>query len=209
MSLEVLRLDEITDKTNQITISYNKISERFILKYGKESLLILALASRHYTIRRKLVFNLKYLYDKLNIPLNSKNRKDNVINSINKMFDTDLDSKTNIGELINVDYQAKTKQFLLLKDEEVDKLLSFDGRVDKYNLFNTYVVIKRYVNKDTGLSFPPISKIMEITNVGSNNTIIKYINILIDLKMIECSRSSDYIVTNDGVKRPNNEYKIL
>lgn len=194
-------------KSDQITIGYEKITSEFILEHGKESLLILTLLSRHYSIRGQLVFNLKYIYDKIGVPLNKKDRKDRIVDCINSIFDTKVN--TNINEITTIPYIIEPGQYLILTDEEVDVILNYDKRVDKFNLFNTYIAIKRYLNYKTKTSYPPITMIMDLINVKSNNAIASYIEILEELKMIECTRSDKYIVCGSEIKRPNNEYRII
>jgi len=194
-------------KKNQITISYEKITSEYISEFGKESLLILSLLSRRYTIRCELTFSLHYLYNQLNIDGRNKVKKDDVIKCIEGMFCIKLEK--NINNLIDIPYQSPKQQYLILTDEEVDCILNYGGRADIYGLFNTYVSIKRYVNKDTKTSYPAIIQLMDILNISSNNTIIKYIKILEDLNMIKCNRSDQYILVNGKLKKPNNEYEIL
>ena len=196
------------DNINQITIGYEKITQKYISEYGQESLLVLALLSRHYTIRHEIVFNFKYLFDNLSIKPNRKEQKNKIIQCVGNMFNTDIDFNININQIIALPYEISKDQYLIITDEEVDKILSYDKRVDKFSLFNTYVTIKRYVNYYTGTAYPSIKTIMDITNTISNNTILKYIKILEELKLIDCERS-DFIVNDDGVRKANNTYTIL
>ena len=170
--------------------------------------MILTLLSRHYSIRKEFVFNIRYLYNKLSIPLNKKDRKDRVLKCVNKLFGTDFDSTTNINDILTVPYEIDRNQYLVITDNEVDVILNYKNRVDKFSLFNTYIAIKRYVNYSKGISYPSIKTLMFITNVISNNTIMNYIRILEDLNLIICTRKDEYIINNNGVKRPNNEYQI-
>ena len=196
------------DNINQITIGYEKITQKYISEYGQESLLVLALLSRHYTIRHEIVFNFKYLFDNLSIKPNRKEQKNKIIQCVGNMFNTDIDFNININQIIALPYEISKDQYLIITDEEVDKILSYDKRVDKFSLFNTYVTIKRYVNYYTGTAYPSIKTIMDITNTISNNTILKYIKILEELKLIDCERSN-FIVNDDGVRKANNTYTIL
>lgn len=196
------------DNINQITIGYEKITQEYISEYGQESLLILALLSRFYTIRHEVVFNFKYLFNSLKIPLNKKERKDKIIQCVCDMFNTNINLDVDINQIITLPYEISKDQYLIIIDEEVDTILSYDKRVDKFSLFNTYVTIKRYVNYYTGTAYPSIRTIMDITNIISNNTILKYIKILEELKLINCERS-DFIVSDDGVRKANNTYTIL
>lgn len=195
-------------KDNQVTIGYDKISGEYIYENGQESLLILALLSRHFTIRNEVVFNLKYLFGMLSIPVNKQDRKNRVIQSINNIFEANIDLNTNINQIITLPYILSPNQYLIVKDSEVDTILSYNRRVDKYSLFNTYVAIKRHVNYYTGTAYPSIRTLMDITNVVSNNTTMKYIELLEHLRLIKCERGG-YIVTDESIRRPNNTYTIL
>lgn len=124
------------------------------------------------------------------------------------MFNTNINLDVDINQIITLPYEISKDQYLIIIDEEVDTILSYDKRVDKFSLFNTYVTIKRYVNYYTGTAYPSIRTIMDITNIISNNTILKYIKILEELKLIDCERS-DFIVNDDGVRKANNTYTIL
>ena len=192
----------LSENINEIiTLSYNQITGEYVFENGQESLLILALLLRNYSVRRKVNFNFKYLFDMLQIQSNRKSQKNKIIQCVGRMFSMQFDSDININEIFSLPYETVT-------DSEVDKILKCDKNLDKFNLFNTYVTIKRYVNKNTGTAYPAISQIMFNTNVASNNTTRKYIEILEELEMIICTRKDEYIVTNDGIRRPNNEYKI-
>lgn len=171
-------------------------------------MLILAVLSRSYTIRKEVVFSLKYLFDTLGIPLNKKDRKDNIIKSINKMLGYGINYDTEIYKQLFIPYETPKSQYLIITDREVNTILNYNKRIDKYSLFNTYVTIKRYVNHETNTAFPSIRTIMDITNVVSNNTILKYIEILEELKMLKCERSG-FIITDDGIRKANNTYTIL
>lgn len=144
----------------------------------------------------------------LNIPLNKKERRNNVIDCINKMLNCNIDYKMEIYQQLFIKYETPKGQYLIITDREVNTILGYNKRIDKYSLFNTYATIKRYINHETKTAFPSIKTIMDITNVVSNNTILKYIEILEELRLITCDRS-DFIVTSEGVKKANNTYRII
>ena len=50
---------------------------------------------------------------------------------------------------------------------------------------------------------------MSICNISSNNSILKYINILIELDLINCKRGIYYTNAYGEVKKSNNIYTIL
>lgn len=200
----------LSENTNEtITLSYNQITGEYVFENGQESLLILALLLRNYSVRRKVNFNFKYLFDMLQIQSNRKSQKNKIIQCVGRIFNMQFDSDINVNQIFSLPYETVKSQFLIVTDTEVDKILKCDKNLNKFNLFNTYVTIKRYVNKNTGTAYPAISQIMFNTNVASNNTIRKYIKVLEELEMIICTRKDEYIVTNDGIRRPNNEYEII
>lgn len=145
----------------------------------------------------------------LKIPLNKKERRDNVVRCINKMLDCNIEYDTEVYRQLFIPYDTPKSQYLIITDSEVDVILGYNKRIDRYSLFNTYAVIKRYVNHKTNTAFPSIRTIMDITNVVSNNTTLKYIKILEDLDMISCIRGDKYIIKDGEIKKPNNEYIIL
>lgn len=196
-------------RENQITISYDKITQEYITMYGQESLLVLAILSRSYTIRKEVVFSLKYLFDMLKVPLNKRDRRNSIIKCINRMLNCNIGYDTEVYKQLFIPYETPKSQYLIITDSEVDTILGYNKRIDKYSLFNTYVTIKRYVNHKTNTAFPSIGTIMDITNVVSNRTILRYIKILEELNMISCVRSDEYIIKDNEIRRPNNEYSIL
>lgn len=197
----------IEDKiANRITLSYDKITNEFISIHGKESLLLLSLMSRNLTIRSELLIRLDEIFD--NLKVNKVNGKNDIAKCVSNMFNINAD-KLPTNKTIKLPYKTATSQYLMLYDEEVDYILTNKSRIDKYNLFNTYVAIKRYVNYKTNRSYPSIQQLMHITNVSSNNTIANYINILEDMELIRCYRDDKYIINSSGISRPNNSYEIV
>lgn len=170
--------------------------------------MILAILSRVYSIRKEFVFSLRYLFGLLNIPLNKTDRRNKVVNSINSMLNTSLTSETNINDFIFIPYTVSPSQYLIITDLEVDTILKYDRPIDKYSLFNTYATIKRYVNHNTKTSFPSISRIMTITNIVSNNTVMRYVDILEELELIKCTKGG-YVIKEGKVRRSNNTYEIV
>lgn len=197
------------EKLDRITLSYDLINGEYLSEHGKESWLILALLSRNYTIRSEFVFQFRYLFEGMGITLNRKENKEKVIRCVNSIFNTDFDVRIDINKTIRLPYQSPKSNYLMLYDEEVDYLMSCKRKIDKINLFNTYVIIKRYIHHITGIAYPSIEGISYATNVASNNSILNYIEILEEMNLIKCYREDKYIVTKDGIKRPNNSYELV
>lgn len=130
----------------------------------------------------------------------------------NKVFNTDIDIKeVAITDIIKLDYQLiEGKGYTIISDDEFDKIFKYNKqRIDKFGLFNTYLAIKKFSNANTKESYPSIEYLMYICNIGSNNTILKYINILIELELIKCIRGEYYIDSYGDVQKSNNIYTIL
>lgn len=208
------------------TIDDEFINRCFLIQNGKESLAIISLLSRNISLRYKIdknqikwhevIFNMKYLYNSLGIGLNRKTQKDNIINALDNLVEYGVfvgDSnfeQVDINEIIKLDYQLVNKGFTVISDDEFDKIFKYNKqRIDKYNLFNTYLAIKKYADNDSRMSYPSIELLMSICNIGSNNTILKYIDILIEMGMIDCIRGEFYINKRSEVRKNNNMYKIL
>lgn len=168
--------------------------------------MVLVILSRTLNIRGNVVFNVKYLLDEIGIPYSKKDRVSRIINTINKMFDINLDNEVDINKLLFLSYNTEPSQYVVVSDREVNTILGYSKRVDKFNLFNTYITIKRFVNHKTGQAFPSINTIKNITNVVSNNTTANYISILEELGLLRCIRDNNHVVTQSGVRKRNNTY---
>lgn len=198
----------ITDKKlDRITLSYDKITNEYISEHGKESLLLLSLMSRDYNIRGELSFHFGELFEIIGVIKRSS--KDKLIQCVNSMFGANYDPFINTNRTIRLPYISPKSQYLILYDEEVDYILTCDKQIDKYNLFNTYATIKRYLNHETNTAYPTIERLMFITNVMSNNTIANYIDVLEDMQLIKCYRDDRYIINSYGIRRPNNTYELI
>lgn len=199
------------------------INNNFILANGKESLSIIALLSRKITLRYKIydkikyhniLFYMRYLFDGLKIKNNNQNQKDNIVQSLKNLVDYGVFkgklNKTGINDHIELTCKLIKNNFTIITDREFDLIFEYNKqRIDNFNLFNTYLVIKKFSNNDTKESYPSIEYIMSICNISSNNSILKYINILIELKLINCERGIYYTNTYGEVKKSNNIYTIL
>jgi len=200
-----VRIIDTTKK--QITLSYSQITNEYIAQHGKECLLVLALILRRYNIRHEVSFNFKYLYDKLNIKPNRKEQKNKIIECINKIFKTNFSFDVDINQIIDLPYEIQKEQYLIVADDEVDTILNYNKSINKYNLFNVYVVIKRHINYYSETSYVPIKTIMDITNIKSNNSVVKHIKTLEELNLIGCERG-EYFATDEGIRKLNNTYTL-
>lgn len=221
-------VNAINKTAYMVTISDSFINEDFLKLNGKESLAITSLLSRRTTLRSKIdineikwhqvCFSMKYLYNHLNIQLNRKIQKDNVIKSLDQLIYSGVFANDNGVDLKDIDvncdfelsYRLVDKGFTMIYDYEFDEIFSYSAqRIDRYDLFNTYMVIKKYSDNDTKESYPSFDYMMSICNIGSYSTIAKYINILIELGLICCIRGKAYTDVYGEVKKSNNIYKIL
>lgn len=202
------------------------INRDFLTQNGKESLAIISLLSRNISLRYKIdeygvrwhevIFNMKYLYSSLGIRLNRKAQKDSIANTLNNLieygvFSGDLDlEQVDVNDIIRLDYQLVNKGFTVISDYEFDRIFKYDAqRIDKYNLFNIYLTIKKYANNENRMSYPSIELLMHICDIGSNNTVLKYISTLTEIGLISCMRGELYTNEYGKIRRGNNTYKIL
>lgn len=213
-------------KDYTVLIDDNFINGEFIFENDKESLAVLFLLMRNITLANRtddnnikwheVIFNLKTLYDDLNIPMNRKNQKDTVIKSIESLieygvFQGDIDlTRINIHELLRLECQLINKNFTMVTYKEFKRIFEYKGqRINNFGLFNAYLVIKKYSNTETKTSYPSIDHLKFICNISSNATMTKYINILEELKLISCERGGMYTNEYGEIKKSNNIYTIL
>ncbi len=209
-----------------VLIDDNFINSDFIAENNKESLAILFLLMRNITLNNRtdennikwheVIFNMKTLYDDLNIKSNRKLQKDSIILAIDNLIvngvfqcDTDL-SKTNVYELIRLECQLVKNNFTMMTYKEFKPIFEYKKqRIDNFNLFNTYLVLKKYSNTKTKVCYPSIDNLKFTCNISSNATMSKYINILEELQLISCKRGQRYTDGKGDIKKSNNIYTIL
>lgn len=194
---------EINNKIDYILIKEDDISRDFILKNQKESLLILAILLKDITVRGNLSFNLNNLFYSLNIPLNKGDRKIKIINSINKMFKGSIPSNTSINKKIYIPYTIDMSNIISVQDESVDNILNYRDRVDKFDLFNTYLMIRKHLKHNSDLVGLTVKDLLYHTDIVSNNTMLKYLSILNEIELIGYKSGKPKLTLN----KPNKHLK--
>lgn len=187
-----------------IMLEDKNISRDYIESNGKESLLILAILYRNITTRSHIVYNFKTLFDVLNIQLNRKTQKDAVINSMRKMFGNEIPSNINIDEIYNISYNSPNKDYTIIKDNDVNKIINYNRRVDKYNLFNTYAILNNHLKTNEDISNLTLKKLRHEIMVAGSTTIPKYLSILSNLNIIKTDKYNDinkYISDSSNISK--------
>lgn len=210
-----------------VLINDDFIDRDFILENEKESLAILFLLMRNITLANRVdesdnkwhevIFNMKSIYDDLNISTNRKKQKDKVIKAINRMIDNEVfqgnikAENLNINELVRLETVLVKKDFTMVSYREFKAIFGYDEqRIDSFGLFNIYLAIKRHANTDTGICYPSIDYMRYICDIKSNGTVSKYINILEGIGLISCMRGQKYInVETKEVRNSNNQYTVM
>lgn len=94
-------------------------------------------------------------------------------------------------------------------DEEIDAILLDDSlNVDKYKLLLLFAGLKRYYNTDTKICNSPSIETLS-TNTGlSQNTILSYIDVLVDVGLILYSNPGTKLFPDGTVRECNNIYTM-
>lgn len=160
----------------------------YIKKYGHTALLINSYLQRGITNRNELYFSIDNIAEYLHI--NSKNFKSrqNIINTINQFNEDGLLKLNKVidkhNTLIIASNLKQLENFIILYDFEIDTIVSYKENIDNSKLLTTFLYIKSCINYSDKYCYPSIEKIRNITNINSDKSIIRYINILRDLGLI-------------------------
>lgn len=214
-------------------ITFTRIPNRYI-KYLKDinyeilssnDLLILILLMQNINSKGISIFNLKWLCDKLGTTIKNRKRIKSLENTLNELdfeyyCDNSLEIKLNPSEIMKNDKNslifAKSNididdNFTKLEDWEVYRILEYCNKntIDKALIVHLYTYIVSCINnnesdEEYGLAYPKIET-MELELEISKNTILKYIDVLDELKIIT-SNYVGYRITNGKIKMTNTYY---
>lgn len=197
-----------------IKLNNQYINKKFILEHGIDSILILAAMLKCYTVRGEIIFNLNYLLSELGIKINNTTRINKVrlilysLASAN-IIKTDIDFMTvSNNTTIRFDYDMSVDDFTIVYDFEIDNILNFDCKVDKYSLFYLFVFIKCKINPASKVMYWSILDMANELNTKSNKTIINYIDVLKEIGLIKVDNVGMRVFTNGDVKNSNNIYTL-
>lgn len=127
-------------KISYFTLIPNKDIEDIIKEYGKESLLVLSLLLRNYTPTFKIIFTLRPIFDYLKPNYNQRN---NIIKCTKLMFGKLLPENVFINTYTFVPYNLELNDSLLILDRDVDKIINYEIKVDKFRFLMGLQVSKR------------------------------------------------------------------
>lgn len=214
-------------------ITFTRIPNQYI-KYIKDKdyevlssndLLIFILIMQNINSKGVTIFNIKWLCDKLGTTIKNRKRIKSLEKTLNKLdfeyfYDNSFKIKTNSTRMIENDKNtlifAKSNieiddNFTKIEDWEVDKILEYCNKntIDKALIVHLYTYIVSWINnnesdEEYGLAYPRIETIEQELEI-SRNTILKYIDILDELKIIT-NNYVGYKITNGKLKMTNTYY---
>lgn len=215
---------------NFIKIPNNMIvgEETLIKKYGDKALIVYIYLENHRTLRDNLYISLANCIEECGYtPKSGKGKTNEQFRDILIGFknegiietDTDLE-KVKINDLIQCTMQKLNEKFFTIYDCELDKIIDYDAKEDKLNILKVFAELecRRYKNEDNvnpetyswyEVAFPSYKQICLDTLIFSEDSIKKYIDILVELKLIIVGNNGDRVNTITGeVKRDNNTYAL-
>ena len=192
---------------------FTKLDNRFIkdseFVLDSQELTILTLISMHESINKQYIFTIGSILNLLNVTNNNNKKQQQIKDLLKKLvkdeyiqiYNTtvsedkylikDID-KVDKNSLLFASTMEEAANFTKLYDEEVLKILEYskNNRIDLYSLMNLYIYIISCINcnkEDEDYNFCYISNVTIVDKLGiSENSIIKYINILQELNIIRC-----------------------
>lgn len=140
-------------------------------------------------------------------------------------FSTEVNFKKSnefmIAELDIYDYKvsednsdSKIVNFFMLMDSEYNLIMSYDGKLDKYNLLNLFCNIKSRIKRnadgvspayrESEVAYPSYERIELDINVESDKTLKEYIDALVELDLIHYDYAGDMKIKISGQTRRRN-----
>lgn len=215
---------------NFIKIPNNMIvgEETLIKKYGDKALIVYIYLENHRTLRNNLYISLGNCIDECGYtPKNGKGKTTEQFRKIlvgfkeEGIIKTDVDlEKVKINDLIHCTMQEIVDKFFTIYDCELDKIIEYEKKEDKLNILKVFADIesRRHKNADNDdvelsswyeVAFPSYKQLCLDTLISSEDSIKKYINILVKLEIIIVGNNGDRVNKITGeVKRDNNTYAL-
>ncbi|MCC5421378.1 hypothetical protein [Clostridium perfringens] len=202
--------------------------ETLIKKYGDKALIVYIYLENHRTLRDNLYISLSNCIEECGYKPNKKKGGTNeqfrniLIEFKNEgIIETDVDlEKVKINDLIHCTMKEVDDKFFTIYDCELDKIIDYEEKEDKLNILKVFAEIecRRHKNgecvdpethSEYEVSFPSYKQICLDTLIASEDSIKKYIDILVKLNIIIVGNNGDRINTITGeVKRDNNTYAL-
>lgn len=202
--------------------------ETIIKKYGDKALIVYIYLEKHRTLRGDIYMSLANCIEECGYKQNKHKGKSNdqfrkiLVGFKNEgIIETDVDlEKVKINDLIHCTMQEVDDKFFTIYDCELDKIIDYEEKEDKLNILKVFAEIecRRHKNGDSvdpethceyEVSFPSYKQICLDTLISSEDSIKKYIDILVKLNIIIVGNNGDRINTITGeVKRDNNTYAL-
>lgn len=220
--------DKEVKKDTKLGRVVRKDSKLKMLDYEYKSFVVYSLLLRNSTIRNTVIFNLKTLFDTLNITDKNTVGMSEIKNTLEKLNDNlltiyidtkcsnkvkfkkdddkinlffgdkKIDKNTLLYATLNED-QPKHKFFMVF-DNEIDKILEHcKGKtLSKYELITYFSYICCSFNTETKVCYPSIEYISAITLLDES-TILRYNKLLEEIGVL--------LIGNAGMNKKNNKYE--
>jgi len=186
------------------------IEKNYIKEYKHDALLIYTYMIRGISSRGELYFSVNNIMDYLGVSHKNTNRRKKIIEILgsfdkDEIFKFDI-KKLNDGDLVVAKEIKELESFTILYDFEIDSIINYDSHTDKGKLLSVFLYIKGCVNSSSCIAYPQIETIKIHTNINSDSTIVKYINILQDIGLILFANVGLRVFADNSVKYAENAY---
>ena len=199
-------------------MNFIKIPNDFVQEYiyNNETVYVYGLIQKMITLRGKIILNLLWLYNELNINSNNKRMKDKIKNGLIQLkndnyIDFDINCLENVNKIMFININNINNYYVKIKDYEFDKIHNYKN-ANVYKLFITFANLKSRCGNN-GQCFPSFEQIKKDTGIKSDKTLTNYLHILRDeLKLILYDNPGMGVLKNKNgkyvVKQLNNIYTM-
>lgn len=207
--------------------TFTSISNDYIKgesKLDSKKLFLFLILMQNRTTKDTCMFNVRYLCDRLDTTTRNTNRTKYITDTLKYFQEQQIlffSNKYNCIDEINIEefvtenkmdivfaelYESLEDNFTMIYDNEIDFILDYckKNKINKYLIIHLYLYILSCINnnkqdEDYKLAYPKIETIANELKI-SENTVLKYIDILKENKLI--------YYNNVGYKIVNGEYKM-
>lgn len=196
-----------------------KIPNNFVqqYKYNNLTVFIYGLLQKTLTERKQVIFNLRWIFDSLNVGSNETRKRERIKNSLVQLqnggyinFNCDIKS-INKNKLIFANWTEIEKSYVPILDHEFDAIHGYtDAYVEK--IFCLFASIKSRIDSKK-YCYPGYKTLRKDTGINSDPSISKYEKILRDeLHLIDYECPGEIVITNKQGKKEtttgNNIYVV-